>query len=321
MRDLLALMLRKEGYTVETVDSGLEAKQRLEQDEVYDLIISDISMPSMTGLELLRHARHQVPSTQVILMTAFGSKQMAIDALNEGASYYVEKPFDLDELKAVVQKTLDQKRIASEVAELKAENSSLQAELQDKYQFEGLVGRSPKMHAIIELIKRVAATGSTILISGKSGTGKELVARAIHYNSGRGDRPFVSINCGALPDTLLESELFGHMKGSFTGAASNKEGLFRAADGGTIFLDEIGETTPAMQIKLLRVLQERKIRPVGGTEEIAVDVRVIAATNQELEVMVQEKRFREDPSCRKATRPGRLLSGRRRPRPAESSAG
>ncbi len=294
MRDLLALMLRKEGYTVETVDSGLEAKQRLEQDEVYDLIISDISMPSMTGLELLRHARHQVPSTQVILMTAFGSKQMAIDALNEGASYYVEKPFDLDELKAVVQKTLDQKRIASEVAELKAENSSLQAELQDKYQFEGLVGRSPKMHAILELIKRVAGTGSTILISGKSGTGKELVARAIHYNSGRGDRPFVSINCGALPDNLLESELFGHMKGSFTGAATNKEGLFRAADGGTIFLDEIGETTPAMQIKLLRVLQERKIRPVGGTEEIAVDVRVIAATNQELEVMVREKNFRED---------------------------
>jgi two-component system response regulator PilR (NtrC family) len=227
-------------------------------------------------------------------MTAFGSKHTAIEALNDGASYYVEKPFDLDEIKVVVRKTLEQKRLVVENEDLRVLNRGLRAELQGQYRFEGLVGRSPKMQAIFQLVQRVAATGSTIMISGESGTGKELIARAIHYNSGRGERPFVSINCGALPDELLESELFGHMKGSFTGATSNKKGLFEVAHGGTIFLDEIGETTPAMQIKLLRVLQERRIRRVGGTEEIAVEVRVITATNQDLEQLVQEKKFRED---------------------------
>ena len=295
MRDLLALMLRKEGYEVEAAESALLAKERVGAARSgYDLVISDISMPGMSGLDLLRHCRSVSPSTEVILMTAFGSKQTAIEALNSGASYYVEKPFDLDEIKVVVRKTLEQKRLATENRSLRDENRDLRAELHERYSFEGLVGRSPKMAAIFQLIQRIAGTGSTVMISGESGTGKELIARAIHYNSGRGARPFVSINCGALPDELLESELFGHVKGAFTGATATKKGLFEVANGGTIFLDEIGETTPAMQIKLLRVLQERRIRPVGGTEEIAVDVRVITATNQDLEAMVREKTFRED---------------------------
>jgi len=294
MRDLLALMLRKEGYTVDAAESAVKASERVTRNGDFDLVVTDISMPGMSGLELLRHCRTHCPDTAVILMTAYGSKQTAIEALNEGASYYVEKPFDLDEMKAVVRKTLEHKRIALECEDLKVQNRDLRAELQGKYRFEGLVGRSPKMQAIFALIERVAATGSTIMISGESGTGKELIARAIHYNSGRGERPFVSINCGALPDDLLESELFGHMKGSFTGATTTKKGLFEVADGGTIFLDEIGETSPAMQIKLLRVLQERRIRRVGGTEEIEVNVRVITATNQDLEAMVRERKFRED---------------------------
>jgi two-component system response regulator PilR (NtrC family) len=294
MRDLLALMLRKEGYDVETSDSAEVAVERMDKGGVFDLVITDISMPGMSGLELLRHTRSLSRETEVILMTAFGSKQTAIEALNAGATYYVEKPFDLDEMKTVVRKTLEQKRLISENQDLKLENRDLRAKLKGDHEFEGLIGRSDKMKAILQLVRRVAATGSTVMISGESGTGKELIARAIHYNSGRGECPFVSINCGALPDELLESELFGHMKGSFTGATGNKKGLFQVASGGTIFLDEIGETSPAMQIKLLRVLQERKIRRVGGTEEIPVDVRVITATNQNLEQMVQERNFRED---------------------------
>jgi len=294
MRDLLTLMLRKEGYTVQTAASAAQAKAEVGPAGGPDLIISDISMPGMTGLELLRHSKRTRPDTAVILMTAYGSKQTAIEALNAGASYYVEKPFDLDEMKAVVRKTLDQNRVVAENKGLKVQNRDLRAVLKGRSSFDGLVGRSPKMQAILALIERVAGTGSTIMISGESGTGKELIARAVHENSGREDHPFVSINCGALPDELLESELFGHMKGSFTGATGTKKGLFEVAHGGTIFLDEIGETSPAMQIKLLRVLQERRIRRVGGTEEIDVEVRVITATNQDLEQMVHAKTFRED---------------------------
>ena len=293
MRDLLGLMLRKEGYDVATADCAETAEDQLKQT-AYDLVVTDISMPGRSGLELLGHIRESSRGTEVILMTAFGSKQTAIEALNRGAAYYVEKPFDLDEMKTVVRKTLEQKRVLSENVVLKTQNRDLRAELRGQYDFDGLIGRSSKMTAIFSLIHRVASTGSTVMISGESGTGKELIARAIHYNSGRGEQPFVSINCGALPYELLESELFGHVKGSFTGATHNKKGLFEAADRGTIFLDEIGETTPAMQIKLLRVLQERRIRPVGGTDEIPVDVRVITATNQNLEEMVREKTFRED---------------------------
>jgi two-component system response regulator PilR (NtrC family) len=313
MRDLLALMLGKEGYRVDTAEAGLEAQDRIRKQRPYDVLITDISMPGMTGLELLRFARQESPDTAVILMTAYGSKETAIQALNEGATYFVEKPFDLDEMKVVVRRTFEQKRIAAENADLKVENRDLRAELHERYRFDGLVGRSAKMRNIFHLIERVAGTGSTIMLSGESGTGKELIARAIHYNSPRRDAPFVSINCGALPDQLLESELFGHMKGSFTGATANKKGLFEVADGGTIFLDEIGETSPAMQIKLLRVLQERRIRRVGGTGEIDVDVRVITATNQNLEEMVREKRFREDLYYRINVIPIRLPALREKP--------
>ena len=294
MRDLLALMLRREQYTVETAESAQRARELLEGGGGFELVVTDISMPGMSGLELLRHVRRAAPETAVVLMTAYGTKQTAIDALNDGAAYYVEKPFDIDEMKFVVRKTLEQRRLARENADLKLQNRDLRAELKGRGGLEGLIGRGPKMQAIFELVERVAGTGSTIMISGESGTGKELVARAVHERSPRRERPFVSINCGALPDELLESELFGHMKGSFTGATAHKQGLFEVADGGTIFLDEIGETSPAMQIKLLRVLQERRIRRVGGTSELDVDVRVITATNQDLERMVQEKKFRED---------------------------
>ena len=294
LRDLLALILRKESHAVETAESADRARERVSGNETFDLVVSDISMPGSSGLDLLRHVRRTSPRTAVILMTAYGTKQTAIDALNEGASYYVEKPFDLDEMKVVVRKTLEHRRLARENEDLRDQNRGLRAELTDRYRFDGLVGRSGRMRTIFELVERVAGTASTIMISGESGTGKELIARAVHYNSPRRDKPFVSINCGALPDELLESELFGHMKGSFTGATANKKGLFEAADGGTIFLDEIGETSPAMQIKLLRVLQERRIRRVGGTQEIDVDVRVITATNQDIERMVREKAFRED---------------------------
>ncbi len=315
MRDLLALMLRKEGYAVETAESGSKARDLVDRErgDPFDLIVSDISMPGLSGLDLLRHCRRNAPGTAVILMTAFGSKEVAIEALNEGALYYVEKPFDLDEVKAVVRKTMERKRLAAENEALRDQNRGLRAEREGKYRFDGLVGRSSKMRAIFDLIERVATTGSTIMISGESGTGKELIARAIHYNSGRKDGAFVSINCGALPGDLLESELFGHMKGSFTGASSNKKGLFEVAAQGTIFLDEIGETSPAMQIKLLRVLQERKIRRVGGTEEVDVDVRVITATNQDLEQMVREKRFREDLFYRIHVIPIRMPALREKP--------
>jgi len=314
MRDVLTLTLRKEGYKVDTVESAVAARERMEKDPGFDLVITDISMPGgMTGLDLLRHARRNHPDAAIVLMTAYGTKETAIEALNDGATYYVEKPFDLDELKVVVRKTMEQRRMAAENVDLKLENRDLRAELRGKYRFDGLVGRSSKMRAIFELIERVAATGSTILIQGESGTGKELIARAIHYNSGRGDKPFVSINCGALPDELLESELFGHMRGSFTGATQNKKGLFEAAGAGTIFLDEIGETSPAMQTKLLRVLQERRIRKVGGTEEIEVDVRVIAATNQDLERMVRDRAFREDLFYRINVIPLRMPALREKP--------
>jgi two-component system response regulator PilR (NtrC family) len=313
MRDLLALMLGKEGYKVDTAETGIEAKERIEKETLYDLLITDISMPGMTGLELLAYARQASPETAVVLMTAYGSKDTAIQALNEGATYFVEKPFDLEEMKVVVRRTIEQRRIAAENAVLKDRNRDLQRKLHDRYRFDGLVGRSTKMRGIFQLIERVASTSSTIMLSGESGTGKELIARAIHFNSGRSDRPFVSINCGALPDQLLESELFGHMKGSFTGATANKKGLFEVADGGTIFLDEISETTPAMQIKLLRVLQERRIRRVGGTGEIDVDVRVITASNQNLEEMVREKTFREDLFYRINVIPIRLPALREKP--------
>jgi two-component system response regulator PilR (NtrC family) len=286
MRDLLSIMLKKEGYAFLQAESADRAREVVGRGDL-DLVISDISMPGSSGLEVLKHSKAASLETPVIMITAYASTESAIEALKLGAYDYIIKPFDVEELKLVVRNALERRR-------LETENRVLKRELREKSRFDTLVGDSPRMREVHDLVARIAPTHSTVLIAGESGTGKELVARAIHAQSPRADRPFVSINCGALPDELLESELFGHTRGSFTGAIAAKKGLFEVADGGTIFLDEIGDTTPAMQVKLLRVLQERRIRRVGGTEEAEVNVRVLAATNQDLETLVREKRFRED---------------------------
>jgi two-component system response regulator PilR (NtrC family) len=295
MRDLLSHVLKRAGYKVSAAEDGERGGEMFEKS-VFDLVISDLSMPGANGLDVLRKVRETSSETPVILITAYGSKETAIEAVKLGAFDYFEKPFNVEEVLTRVGNALAHHRLA-------AENVFLRRELKGKFH---LVGSGPRMKAIYDLIQRVADTNSTIMISGESGTGKEQIARAVHYNSTRRDRQFVSINCGALPDELLESELFGHMRGSFTGATANKQGLFEVADGGTIFLDEVGETSTAMQVKLLRVLQEKKIRRVGGTEELEVDVRVLTATNQDLETLVRERRFREDLYYRIAVIPVRL---------------
>jgi two-component system, NtrC family, response regulator PilR len=286
MRDFLSILLRKEGYGVTAAEDAARALEMTARGE-FDLVISDLSMPGLSGIELLRQTKAASPDTPVILITAYASTESAIEALKLGAYDYLIKPFDVEELKAVTRNALERRR-------LETENHILKRELRVRARIDDLVGESPRMKEALELIERIAPTHSTVLICGESGTGKELAARAIHARSPRKDRPFVSINCGAMPDELLESELFGHTRGSFTGAVTAKKGLFEVADGGSLFLDEIGDTTPAMQVKLLRVLQERRIRRVGGTDETEVNVRVLAATNQDLEQMVRERRFRED---------------------------
>ena len=286
MRDFLSIMLKKEGYSVALADSAEKASEFVERGD-FDLIISDIAMPGQSGLEVLRQAKEANPDTPVIMITAYASTESAVEALKLGAYDYIIKPFDVDELKIVVRNALEKSR-------LERENRLLKRELKEKCGANDLVGDSAIMREMMGVVERIAPTSSTVLICGESGTGKELLARAIHARSTRSDRPFVSINCGAMPGELLESELFGHTRGSFTGAVAAKKGLFEAGNGGTVFLDEIGDTSPAMQVKLLRVLQERRIRRVGGTGETEVDVRVLAATNQDLEEMVRDKRFRED---------------------------
>jgi two-component system response regulator PilR (NtrC family) len=286
MRQMLLYVLRREGYEVTLATSGREAVALLEQEPV-DLLISDIRMPDMNGVEVLRAARQLDPEVAGVMITAFASTETAVEALRLGASDYLSKPFDLDELKLVVRNALERRH-------LRQENVRLKRLVGEAHRFSNIIGRSDAMLAIFNLISTIAPTASTVLITGESGTGKELVARAIHFNSLRRDRPFVAVNCGALPETLLESELFGHVRGAFTGADATRKGLVETAATGTIFLDEIGETTPAMQVKLLRVLQERKFRRVGGTEEIEADIRVIAATNRDLARAVAEGRFRED---------------------------
>jgi two-component system, NtrC family, response regulator PilR len=288
MRELLELVLKREGYAVHTAENGTRALELIRQN-VYDLIISDVKMPDINGIDLLARVREISPETMVIMITAFATVDTARRAFKLGAEDLVIKDagFDVEELKVSVGKVLEKKH-------LRQENVLLKRELRQRNSLDNIIGRSPQMQAIYQMIETVAATVSTVLITGESGTGKELVARAIHANSDRSASPFVSINCGAFTETLLESELFGYMKGSFTGAMQNRKGLFEAAEGGTIFLDEIGETTPAMQVKLLRVLQERTIRRVGGLEEIPVDVRVVAATNRDLAQMVEDGTFRND---------------------------
>ena len=286
MRELLAIVLKREGYEVLLAENGETAIAALEQGAI-DLLISDIKMPDMSGVDVLKAAKRIDQDILGIMITAFASTQTAVEALRMGAYDYLSKPFDVDELKLVVRSALERRQ-------LRQENVLLKRALRSSHQFSNIVGRSEPMLAVFKLIETVAPTNSTILVTGESGTGKELVARAVHFNSLRRDRPFVALNCGALPETLLESELFGHLRGSFTGAAANKKGLIEIADRGTIFLDEIGEMSPLMQVKLLRVLQERRFRRVGGTDEVTADIRVIAATNQDLGRMVAEGKFRED---------------------------
>jgi two-component system response regulator PilR (NtrC family) len=286
MRELLSIVLRREGHEVTLAENGSTAIELLERGR-FDLLISDIKMPDMSGVDVLRAAKRIDQDILGIMITAFASADTAIEAMRLGAHDYLSKPFDVDELKIKVRNALEQRH-------LRQENVLLKRALGTTHQFGNIVGRSEKMLAVFKMIEQVARTDSTVLVMGESGTGKEWVARAIHYYSLRRDRPFVALNCGAIPETLLESELFGHMKGAFTGATGNKKGLVEAAERGTLFLDEIGEMNPMMQVKLLRVLQERKFRRLGGVEELEATIRVIAATNQDLDKLVAEGKFRED---------------------------
>jgi two-component system response regulator PilR (NtrC family) len=286
--EMLDITLRREGYKVETVNSGEAANRKLDS-ALFDVIVTDIRMPNLNGIEVLRHAHQVSPDSAVILITAVDDYEAAIEAVKAGgATDYIRKsPGMVDEVKIAIRRALEK-------VTLSRQNFAFKRDAATRNSLDNIVGASPSMEKLKQTIRTVASTQSTVLIYGESGTGKELVARAVHTCSPRAAEPFVSINCGAFPETLLESELFGYVKGAFTGANQNKRGLFEVADGGTIFLDEIGEMNLTMQVKLLRVLQERCVRPVGGSDEIAIDVRVIAATNRDLERQVAEGTFRED---------------------------
>jgi two-component system response regulator PilR (NtrC family) len=286
MREFLDIMLKKEGYKVSLASNGEEVLRLIEKD-IFDLVLLDIRMPKMDGIAVLKKIKASSPETVVIMITAYASADTAIKAMKEGAYDYITKPFKVEEIKLIIKNALEKKN-------LQKENILLKQLVKDRYHFENIIGQSPKMQALYELLEKVAPTKTNILITGESGTGKELAAKAIHYNSARKDKPFVTLNCGAIPESLIESELFGHMKGAFTDAIATKKGLFEIADEGTIFLDEISELPLLMQVKLLRVLQDREFKRVGGTEDIRVDVRIIAATNKDLEEAVRDKRFRED---------------------------
>lgn len=286
IREFLQIMLKKEGYEISLAEDGQKAIETL-QKKTFDMVISDLQMPHVTGMELLKHVKDNYPDLVFMMITAFGTTENAVEAMKMGAYDYLTKPFKLDEVRLVVQNAL-------RAQNLEVENKVLKKELGKEYSFQNIVGNSEKMHRIFDLIKRVSTTPTNVLITGESGTGKEVVAKAIHYNGPLKDRPFLTINCGAIPESLMESEMFGHKKGSFTGAVVDKMGLFEAADGGTLFLDEVGELPLTIQVKLLRAIQERIIRRVGGVEDIKVDVRIIAATNRNLEEMVKSGAFRQD---------------------------
>jgi two-component system response regulator PilR (NtrC family) len=304
MREMLAILLRREGHEVVVAENGRRAIDSLDQ-KPFDLVVSDARMPDIDGLEVLRHARNINPSVIAIMITAFGSADLIKGVEQLGVTDYVEKPFNTEVLKFRIRKELDRKR-------LQQENVLLKRAMHSAHQFSNIIGSSSAMLQVFELVETVASTGSTVLVTGESGTGKELIARAIHVRSPRADRPFVAVNCGAVTETLLDSELFGHMRGAFTGADANKKGLIEVAEKGTIFLDEIGEMSPMLQVKVLRVLQERKFRRVGGTEEVEADIRIIAATNRDLSKMVAEGQFREDLYYRINVIPVRLPSLRER---------
>ncbi|MDE3018161.1 MAG: sigma-54-dependent Fis family transcriptional regulator [Nitrospirota bacterium] len=285
-RELLVEALKKEGYDVEAVVGGKEAIERGRQRQ-FDLVLTDIRMGDVSGFEVLQAFQASSPDTPIVLLTAFGSMEGAIEAMKQGAYDYLAKPFRREDVRLVVRRSLDHRRLIRE-------NAKFREELRDRDSRSPLVGSSPPMLEVYKLVAKVAAGKSTVLLEGESGTGKELVARAIHSNSARRDGPFVPVNCAALPESLLESELFGHERGAFTGAVSAKPGLFEMANGGTLFLDEIGDISPALQVKLLRVLQEQEVRRVGGTAVVRLDCRLVGATNQDLATLVKEGRFRED---------------------------
>src|SRR2546421_5828616 len=293
MRQFLTHLFQRDGHSIRVAENGRKAMALL-RSQPADVIISDVKMPDMGGIELLRAARELHPDVEIIMMTAFANEQTAHEAFLLGAFDFVHKPFDNELLKEKVARALQKISIVKEKQALQVENDALLKGQRARGRLGNIVGQSDRMQAVYQMIETVAQVPSTILIGGESGTGKELVARAIHDLSPRAQKPFVSVNCGAFTETLLESELFGYVKGSFTGATANRKGLFEAANQGTIFLDEIGETSPAMQVKLLRVLQERKVRPVGAHEETEVNTRVIAATNRDLSALVKEGAFRED---------------------------
>ncbi len=279
-------ILEEEGYEVETALSGEEAFRKMKENP-YDIVLTDLKMPGIDGMEVLKTIRKDYPDTLVIMITGFATVETAVESMKLGAFDYIPKPFTPDEVSIVVKKALDQKTLL-------LENLYLRQELQEKYGFHNIVGKSKKMQEIYRIIVKVAPTDSTVLIYGQSGTGKELIARAIHFNSPRRDKPFVPVDCAVLAENLLESELFGHVRGSFTGAVTTKPGLFEVADGGTVFLDEVGNISLGIQAKLLRVLQEKEFTPVGGTKPKKVDIRLISATNKDLEKMIKEGTFRED---------------------------
>src|SRR3954463_8902000 len=287
MRELLSIVLRRDGYDVLIAEDGAAGLEVLKRERI-DILITDLRMPQMNGVALLREAKRIAPDIVSIVMTAFASTETAVEALRlRGADYVHKSPNAASELRLRVGRELERKR-------LQQENVLLKRVMRTSHPFSNIIGTSSPMMALFQLVETIAPTSSTVLITGESGTGQELVARAIHVNSPRRDRPFVAVNCGALSETLLDSELFGHMRGAFTGADSNKKGLIEVAEKGTILLDEVGEMSPVVQVKLLRVLQERKFRRLGGTEEIDADIRILAATNRDLGKMVADGSFRED---------------------------
>jgi two-component system, NtrC family, response regulator HydG len=298
MRATTAMVLRQAGHVVTEAADGAEAVQRI-QSEAYDVVLTDLRMPNVDGMDVLRTVQQAAPDTQVIVMTAYGTIESAVEAIRRGAYDFLAKPFKEDELLLRVSKALEKRRLLGEV-------SLFAGEFRKRYGLEHIIGRSSAIREVLDRVLRVAPTDATVLVSGESGTGKELIARALHVASRRGDRPFVPVNCAAITETLLESELFGHAKGAFTGAIRARRGLFEEANGGTLFIDEIGETTPGFQAKLLRALQEGEIRRVGESQALQVDVRVIAATNQDLRKAILEKRFREDLYYRLAVVPLRI---------------
>ena len=286
IREFLEIMLKKEGYDPTSVSDGQAALDILKKKS-FDLIISDLQMPGITGLELLKQVKDQDPEILFMMITAFGSTETAVEAMKLGAYDYITKPFKIDEVRINIAHGLSSQS-------LKVENRALKRELHKEYSFQNLIGNSEVIHRVFDMIKRVSQTPTNVLITGESGTGKEMIAKAIHYNGPLSEKPFVPVNCGAIPESLMESEMFGHKKGAFTGAVSDKIGLFEAANGGTLFLDEVGELPISIQVKLLRVIQERVSRRVGAVEDTPVDVRIIAATNCDLQEMVDKKTFRQD---------------------------